>query len=44
MQKKNIPEHKKKDADIIAAKNKLKRVSANWIECKVEWGKLQAKK
>ena len=44
MRKRNIPEHKKKNYNDIAADKECKRVIANWIECKVKWRKLHTKK
>ena len=44
MRKINVPEHKKKNADVIAADKEDERVIAHWIECKVKWMQLHPKK
>ena len=44
MRKKNIPEFKKKNADDVATKTEYERVISNWIEHKVKWRILNAKK
>ena len=43
MRKRNIPEHKKRNADAIAADKEYERPIANWIECKVKCIKLNTK-
>ena len=40
----NVPEHKKKNSDDVAADKECERAIANWIEYKVKWRKSCTKK
>ena len=44
MRKRNVPDHKKRNNDAIAANKECEKVIANWIEYKVTLRKLFTKK